>query len=148
LALVLVWLSPKFQLYEVALLELLEKVAVAPLTLAPKPAVGLGLTVTMLVWVLVLLPAALPTVKVTEYVPGREYTTRGFCALEVEGVPPGNCHSKVALLAEELLLNWTLSGPQPVALLALNPAVGGVTMTTVWVEVLEPQAFVAVKVTV
>jgi hypothetical protein len=62
LALVLVWLSPKFQLYEVALLELLEKVAVAPLTLAPKPAVGLALA--LMVWLALVVPEPFPTVKV------------------------------------------------------------------------------------
>ena len=66
---VLVVLSPKFQAYVVALLEVLVNVAVAPATVLVKAAVGVVVTTIRLVCVAVLLPAALLTVSVTEYVP-------------------------------------------------------------------------------
>ena len=63
-------------------------------------------------------------------------------------MPPANCQLKLMALAEEVLVNCTGSGPQPVVLEAVNPALGGVAMVTVRVVVLEPQVLVAVKVTV
>ena len=56
--------SPKFQTYVEALVERLANVAVETLTLELKPADGPAITVAMLVWELVLLPAALLTVNV------------------------------------------------------------------------------------
>ena len=76
------------------------------------------------------------------------YITVGFCAVEVAGVPPGNCQLKVVAFAEDVLVYCTLKGAQPVALIAVKAAVGGVTTTTVWVAVVEPQALVAVRITV
>ena len=61
---------PKFQAYETALVDVFVKVTTAPLFVWEKPVLGVPPTVTRLVWVAVLLPAALPTVSVAEYVPG------------------------------------------------------------------------------
>ena len=51
-------------------------------------------------------------------------------------------------LSEEVLANVTVSGPQPLVGVAEKPAVGGVRIVMVWVNVLVPHAFVAVKTTV
>ena len=65
--------------------------------------------------------------------------------MDVAGVPPGNCQLKEAAFVEEVLVYCTLKGAQPFELDAVNPAVGGVTTTTVWVAVVDPQALVAVN---
>ncbi len=74
--------------------------------------------------------------------------TVGFCAVELLGVPPGNCQLKLALLGEEVLVNITVRGWQPVVGDAVNPAVGGVEIVTVWMEVSAPQGPVAINTTV
>ena len=68
--------------------------------------------------------------------------------MEVAGSPPGNCQLKLRAFAEDVLVYWANKGPQPLLLLTLKLAVGGVTIVTVWVAVTGPQAPVAVKVTV
>ena len=68
--------------------------------------------------------------------------------MELLGVPPGNCQLKVWALADDVLVNCTVSGAQPVVVFAVKLAVGGVTITTDWVKVVLPQLLVAVKVTV
>ena len=55
---------------------------------------------------------------------------------------------KVWAFPEEVLVNCTVRGPQPLVLAAVKLAVGEVVMITVWVAVLVPQLLVAVKVTV
>ena len=68
--------------------------------------------------------------------------------MELAGLPPGNCQLKEAVFAEEVLVYCTLNGAQPLVLDAVNPAVGGVVTTTVWVAVVDPQGLVAVSTTV
>ena len=84
--------------------------------------------------------APLLTVRVTEYAPGELYTTTGFCSVELDGVPPGNNQLNVRALVLEVLVNCTVSGAQPDVGEAVNPAIGGVSITTVDVLVLVPQA--------
>ena len=55
---------------------------------------------------------------------------------------------KLMLLAEEVLVYCTVRGAHPAVFEAVNPAVGGVAITTVCVEVVLPQAFVEVSATV
>ena len=64
------------------------------------------------------------------------------------GAPPGNDQLKLVALAEDAFINVTLRGPQPLVGVAENPAVGGVRMVMVWVNVFVPQALVAVSTTV
>ena len=66
MAVVAVVLSPKFQAYVVALVEVLVNAAVVPATELPKAAVGPELTVTRFVCVAVLASAALLTVNMAE----------------------------------------------------------------------------------
>ena len=68
--------------------------------------------------------------------------------MELPGVPPANCQLKVWAFADEVLVNCTVSGAQPLGTFAVKLAVGGVTMMTVWVTILLPQRLVAVNVTV
>ena len=67
--------------------------------------------------------------------------------MELPGVPPANCQLKVWVFADEVLVNCTVSGAQPVVTFAVKLAVGGVTITTDWVKVVLPQLLVAVNVT-
>jgi hypothetical protein len=76
------------------------------------------------------------------------YTTVGFCSVEVDGVPPEKDQANVVALIEEVLVNCTVSGSQPLVGEAVKPAVGGVIIVTVCVKVLVPHGFVAVRVTV
>ena len=66
----------------------------------------------------------------------------------VPGLPPGKVHAHEVVLLDDRLLNCTVSGAQPVVLVAEKPADGGVTMVTVLVAVLVPQLLVDVKTTV
>ena len=68
--------------------------------------------------------------------------------MELLGVPPANCQLKFWAFADEVLVNCTVSGAQPLVTFAVKLAVGGVTMMTVWVTILLPQLLVAVNVTV
>ena len=67
--------------------------------------------------------------------------------MEVAGVPPGNDHEKLVALADDWLAKATCSGAQPPAGVATKLAVGKVTMVNWPLEIVEPQAFVAVSVT-
>ena len=59
------------------------------------------------------------------------YTTTGFCAVELEGEPPGNDQLNVTALGDDWLVNCTDKGAQPLVGDAVKFAVGGVTITTV-----------------
>ena len=72
------------------------------------------------------------------------YTTVGFWAVELLGVPPENCQLYVTAFVEDVLVYCTVSGAQPLVGVAVKFAVGGVTMVTVLVLVTVPQALVAV----
>ncbi len=64
-----------------------------PQRLAPVVAGGLdGLPVIVIksVWVTVLVPFALVDVSITSYMPALFYTTKGFCSVELEGMPTLN----------------------------------------------------------
>ena len=76
------------------------------------------------------------------------YTTTGLGRVETEGVPPGKLQLKVVAFADEVLLNCTVSGAQPLVIAAEKPAAGGVMMVIVCVDVLKPQGLAAVRVTV
>ncbi len=67
------------------------------------------------------------TVNVTLYVPGMLYTTLGFCAVELAGLPPGNDHVLVVIEpvpADDWSVNCTLSGLFPDVGFAVNCATG------------------------
>ena len=68
--------------------------------------------------------------------------------MELDGVPPGNDHAYVVAFAEEVLVNCTVNGPQPLVGVAVKFAVGGVTMVTDCEAVIVPQGLVTVSVTV
>ena len=55
-----------------------------------------SVTVMYYVSVLVFSPQAFVTVSETWYVPGVEYTTRGFSSVDVAGLPPSNVHERLA----------------------------------------------------
>lgn len=126
----------------------LVKVAVAPFVELVNPAAGPGLTVIKFEAVAVLAPRLLLTVSVTVYAPGVLYTTLGFCAVELEGFPPGNDQLYAVGAPLEVLVNCTVSGPQPLVGAAVKLATGGASRETVWVEVVLPQSLVEVSVTV
>ena len=67
--------------------------------------------------------------------------------VEVAGVPPGKVQAQAVAFAEELLAKETTSGPQPLVTEGVNAAEIEVEIVTISVEVLMPQAFVAVKTT-
>lgn len=80
--------------------------------------------------------------------PGVLYTTVGLAAADELGVPPGNDQSYVVGLPPEVLVNCTVSGPQPLVGVAVKLAVGGASREMVWVEVVVPQSLVELRVTV
>jgi hypothetical protein len=68
------------------------KVAVVKPSVNGKATLVPATTVIYPVFVSTSEPLALVAVSVTSYVPAVEYTTVGFCAVEVDGVPPGKDH--------------------------------------------------------
>jgi hypothetical protein len=84
-----------------------------------------------LVWVTVEFPTAFDAVKITEYSPGVLYSTTGFVALELAGVPPGNNQLNEEALEDDVLLNVTVVGAQPLLPVAVKLAIGGVVTTIV-----------------
>ena len=65
----------------------------------------------------------------------------------VAGLPPGNCHANDVALLDEVLLNCTENGAQPVVDATEKAAEGGVTIVTVCTEVLAPQLLIEVSTT-
>ena len=63
-------------------------------------------------------------------------------------MPPGNSQNQSVVFSEDSLVNSTSSGAQPSLFFTEKPAMGGVSMVSISVTVTEPQAFVAVRVTV
>ena len=143
---VLVPPSPNVQLKDVAFWLEFVIMTDKPAVWMVNPAVGTVLTV--MVAVAVLLPAELVAVIVTKYTPGVFQVETGFCSVEVAGVPPSKIQEKLVELLLEVLLNNTVKGAQPIALLKVNAATGIVTMVTVCSIKVVPQLFVAANVTV
>ena len=72
----------------------------------------------------------------------------GVIEVEDAGVPPTKLQTYPVALAEEVLVNCATKGAQPLLLETVNVAVGACTICTLWVEVVVPQALVAVSTTV
>ena len=68
--------------------------------------------------------------------------------VEVDGLPPSNSQLQFVAFSLDWSVNCTVSGAQPSVTSAVKPAVGAVATTTVWVNSSDPQALVAVRMTV
>ena len=71
-------------------------------------------------------PEELDTVNVTSNDPGLLYVTVGFCAVLLDGDPPGKLHDQLVGELRLSSVKWTTKGVQPSVLSASNAAMGGV----------------------